>query len=199
MCRDACVSCRVSHSLFCCFIQALKRPHITGTHPKPVQVVPAHSFLCTAREVYAHFRVNKQILKNYGIRYPVIGSSQDPQVQQGGRDHDYARKQWSGLVRDVYIPRARLYEDPPLLVKPALSLANYDGGPPPFFKQRRVVPLLSALICLPPRDCTLRIYTPICDSNVNETTVTICCTSVLYACVALLSVSRQMPAFVHFW
>ena len=30
-------------------------------------------------------------------------------MQQGGRDHDYARKQWSGLLRDVYIPRAQLF------------------------------------------------------------------------------------------
>ena len=29
--------------------------------------------------------------------------------QQGGRDHDYARKQWSGLVRDVYAARATLF------------------------------------------------------------------------------------------
>ena len=41
--------------------------------------------------------------------YPVIGSESAPVVQQGGRDHDYARKQWSGLLRDVYIPRAELY------------------------------------------------------------------------------------------
>ena len=32
-------------------------------------------------------------------------------MQQGGRDHDYARKQWSGLLRDVYIPRAELYRE----------------------------------------------------------------------------------------
>ena len=41
--------------------------------------------------------------------YPVIGSASAPIVQQGGRDHDYARKQWSGLIRDVFIPRAELY------------------------------------------------------------------------------------------
>ena len=40
--------------------------------------------------------------------YPVLGSASAPQVQQGGRDHDYARKQWSGLLSDVYIPRAKL-------------------------------------------------------------------------------------------
>ena len=28
---------------------------------------------------------------------------------QGGRDQDYARKQWNGLVRDYYAARARLY------------------------------------------------------------------------------------------
>ena len=43
--------------------------------------------------------------------YPVIGSADNPSVQQGGRDHDYARKQWSGLVRDVYFRRAALYRD----------------------------------------------------------------------------------------
>lgn len=43
--------------------------------------------------------------------YPVLGSSSNPVVQQNGRDHDYARKQWSGLVRDVFIPRANLYRD----------------------------------------------------------------------------------------
>ena len=42
--------------------------------------------------------------------YPVIGSSATPQVQQHGRDHDYARKQWSGLLRDVQVPRAKLYQ-----------------------------------------------------------------------------------------
>jgi len=42
--------------------------------------------------------------------YPVIGSAAAPQVQQGGRDHDYARKQWSGLLADVHIPRARLFQ-----------------------------------------------------------------------------------------
>lgn len=31
-------------------------------------------------------------------------------MQQNGRDHDYARKQWSGLLADVYIPRAELYK-----------------------------------------------------------------------------------------
>ena len=36
-------------------------------------------------------------------------------MQQGGRDHDYARKQWSGLLRDVYIPRAELYRKQALL------------------------------------------------------------------------------------
>ena len=41
--------------------------------------------------------------------YPVLGTPDQPQVQQGGRDHDYARKQWAGLVADVYIPRAELY------------------------------------------------------------------------------------------
>ena len=41
--------------------------------------------------------------------YPVIGSASAPMVQQNGRDHDYARKQWSGILRDVYIPRAELY------------------------------------------------------------------------------------------
>lgn len=43
--------------------------------------------------------------------YPVLGSSAAPEVQQSGRDHDYARKQWSGLIKDVYIPRAKLYRD----------------------------------------------------------------------------------------
>ena len=43
--------------------------------------------------------------------YPVLGSASSPVVQQNGRDHDYARKQWSGLVRDVFIPRANLFRD----------------------------------------------------------------------------------------
>lgn len=38
-----------------------------------------------------------------------------PVVQQGGRDHDYARKQWSGLLGDVYIPRAELYRQQAML------------------------------------------------------------------------------------
>ena len=42
--------------------------------------------------------------------YPVLGSAEQPRVQQNGRDHDYARKQWSGLLRDVHIPRAKLYQ-----------------------------------------------------------------------------------------
>ena len=39
----------------------------------------------------------------------MLGSASAPHVQQGGRDHDYARKQWSGLLRDVYLPRAAAY------------------------------------------------------------------------------------------
>ena len=42
--------------------------------------------------------------------YPVIGSASSPVLQQGGRDHNYARKQWSGLLRDVYKPHAELYQ-----------------------------------------------------------------------------------------
>ena len=42
--------------------------------------------------------------------YPVLGSAAAPRRQQGTRDHDYARKHWSGLLKDVYIPRARLYQ-----------------------------------------------------------------------------------------
>ena len=41
--------------------------------------------------------------------YPVVGCVSAPVVQQSGRDHDYARKQWSGVIRDVYIPRAEIY------------------------------------------------------------------------------------------
>jgi len=43
--------------------------------------------------------------------YPTIGSAVAPRFQQGGRDHDYARKQWSGILSDVYIPRAELYRE----------------------------------------------------------------------------------------
>ena len=42
--------------------------------------------------------------------YPVIGSAAAPHAPQGTRDHDYARKQWSGLLADVQIPRARLFQ-----------------------------------------------------------------------------------------
>jgi len=40
----------------------------------------------------------------------VLGLATAPRYQQGGRDHDYARKQWSGLIKDVYIPRVKLYQ-----------------------------------------------------------------------------------------
>eukprot|EP00035_Acanthoeca_spectabilis_P021929 m.440986 g.440986 ORF g.440986 m.440986 type:complete len:917 (-) comp18600_c0_seq1:173-2923(-) len=54
--------------------------------------------------------------------YPVIGSADSPIVQQNGRDHDYARKQWSGLINEVYVPRARIYEQQ--------ALANAASGQP---------------------------------------------------------------------
>ena len=44
-------------------------------------------------------------------RYPVLGSASSPVVQQAGRDHDYARKQWSGLIDGVFVPRVALYRD----------------------------------------------------------------------------------------
>ena len=37
-------------------------------------------------------------------RYPVLGSAAAPRVQQGGRDHDYARKQWSGPSTPPFLP-----------------------------------------------------------------------------------------------
>ena len=36
--------------------------------------------------------------------YPVLGSAEAPRVQQGGRDHDYARKQWSGPSTPPFLP-----------------------------------------------------------------------------------------------
>ena len=56
--------------------------------------------------------------------YPVLGSVSAPHVQQNGRDHDYARKQWSGLVGDVFIPRAILYRDQALLDEAAGNTFN---------------------------------------------------------------------------
>jgi len=41
--------------------------------------------------------------------YPTPSATQGYPGQQHGRDHDYARKQWSGLVRDVYAARATLF------------------------------------------------------------------------------------------
>tara|TARA_B110000208_G_scaffold190499_1_gene254540 strand:- start:116 stop:1954 length:1839 start_codon:yes stop_codon:yes gene_type:complete len=41
--------------------------------------------------------------------YPTLTVDQPMPGQQGGRDHDYARKQWSGLISGHDIPRAKLY------------------------------------------------------------------------------------------
>jgi alpha-N-acetylglucosaminidase len=41
--------------------------------------------------------------------YPTPSATQGYPGQQHGRDHDYARKQWSGLVSDVYAARATLF------------------------------------------------------------------------------------------
>ena len=41
--------------------------------------------------------------------YPTLSADQAQPGQQGGRDHDYARKQWSGLIAGVHIPRAKIY------------------------------------------------------------------------------------------
>ena len=56
--------------------------------------------------------------------YPVIGSASAPIVQQNGRDHDYARKQWSGLIQDVFIPRTELYRKQALSDAAASSAFN---------------------------------------------------------------------------
>jgi hypothetical protein len=58
--------------------------------------------------------------------YPVLGSASAPRVQQGGRDHDYARKQWSGLLRDVYLPRAELFLGQ--AVRDAVAGTPFDGA-----------------------------------------------------------------------
>ena len=60
--------------------------------------------------------------------YPVLGSASAPRVQQGGRDHDYARKQWSGLLRDVYLPRAELFLGQAL--RDAVAGTPFDGAAP---------------------------------------------------------------------
>ena len=57
-----------------------------------------------------HFNIIHLPCCHIPARYPVLGSAAAPRVQQGGRDHDYARKHWSGLIKDVDIPRARLYQ-----------------------------------------------------------------------------------------
>ena len=41
--------------------------------------------------------------------YPTLDPNNSYPGQQGGRDHDYARKQWSGLIRDYYVPRVEIY------------------------------------------------------------------------------------------
>jgi alpha-N-acetylglucosaminidase len=41
--------------------------------------------------------------------YPTLSADASYPGQQNGRDHDYAGKQWSGLINGIYVPRAELY------------------------------------------------------------------------------------------
>jgi alpha-N-acetylglucosaminidase len=41
--------------------------------------------------------------------YPTLFADQGSPGQQNGRDHDYAGKQWSGLISGFFMPRAELY------------------------------------------------------------------------------------------
>jgi hypothetical protein len=47
--------------------------------------------------------------------YPTINPNGSTPGQQGGRDMDYARKQWSGLIKGFYVARANIYLDQALL------------------------------------------------------------------------------------
>jgi alpha-N-acetylglucosaminidase len=41
--------------------------------------------------------------------YPTLSADAIYPGQQNGRDHDYAGKQWGGLINGIYVPRAELY------------------------------------------------------------------------------------------
>jgi alpha-N-acetylglucosaminidase len=41
--------------------------------------------------------------------YPTLSADASYPGQQNGRDHDYAGKQWAGLISGIYVPRAELY------------------------------------------------------------------------------------------